>query len=678
MVQRRKSWLPVGAFVVAAVIVAMASCGGSKNDGSGFQQSTGAASSSGASSGGASSGSTSGCGAGLCIGGDDAGLNPDALGGGAGNPPPHSSMNMTVDDCPGTSGLSASVVSSLESGGTVDSSMKWLYPYDGTVFPGGLLPPVLQWSAQSGGTPSGVYVHLKSSLFEYKGCFGATNPTQLPIPAMVWSEALGQSNGSNDPLTVQVTTVSGGRVSGPITEHWTIALGSLKGVIYYNTYTSPQVMNNGAVMQLKPGLPTPTPILAIAGTSPVGPCISCHSLSANGSMLAAQRHFYPGGLQSPGSMTFNLTTGLPNATNPTPLASDAMDDWGFSAVYPDGTMLLTAGEPADSTSVTALFPVANTNNPGMIGPKASTMYDTMTGATITFTGLAVEHAMMPMFSPDGTKIVFNDVDNNGGHGLVVQSYDKMTHTFSNATVIYKDSANYPGWPFFTPDSANVVFAMGPSSNFASIPPASFSGVGPVQAQASDVTTSNLYMVRLSSPGTAQALDLANGVKSGTSYLPFPGRDENLNFYPTGSPVSAGGYFWVFFTSRRQYGNVMVDTTNSNAVPDPVFHAETKKIWATAITIDGNGDTSHPAFLLPGQEEASGNIRAFAALAPCTAMGKACTSGVDCCGGYCTNGTCGMPPKCAADGDKCTTSADCCTQVPPLSCIGGFCGTIVPQ
>src|SRR5581483_10770201 len=210
-----------------------------------------------------------------------------------------------------------------EAGGAVDSAMKWLYPYDGTVFPGGLLPPVLQWSAQSGGTPSGVMIHLHSQLFDYKGCFGATSPTNLAIPTDVWNQALGQSNGASDPLTVELTTITGGKVSGPITEHWTIALGSLKGLIYYNTYTSPQVGNNGAVMMLKPGQATPTPVLAIAGISPTGPCISCHSLSANGGMLVAQRHFYPGGLQSPGSMSFDLTKGLPNAMNPTPLASNA-------------------------------------------------------------------------------------------------------------------------------------------------------------------------------------------------------------------------------------------------------------------------------------------------------------------------------------------------------------------
>ena len=105
---------------------------------------------------------------------------------------------------------------------------------------------------------------------------------------------------------------------------------------------------------------------------------------ANGGMLAAQQHFYPGGLQAPGSQSFDLTKGLPNAKMPVPLASNMTDDWGFSAVYPDGTFLLTCGEPADSTAVTGLFPVNNVNNPGMLGIKTNAMYDTSTGSTITF------------------------------------------------------------------------------------------------------------------------------------------------------------------------------------------------------------------------------------------------------------------------------------------------------
>jgi hypothetical protein len=676
----------IGLVTLVAAFVAGASCGGTK--GSGFGDTPGGSSgSSGGGDGGGFGDDSSICfGQSSCGGGgsfDGSFPGPAADGGQM-----KVMTGVLLDECTGIKAVPSGTVTSLLAGGAVDSAMKWLYPYDQTVFPGGIMGPVLQWAPQSGGADA-VYLHMKSQIFEYKGCFGKTSPMQLTIPATAWAGAWNQSNGSADPLSVEVTTIAGGKVSGPITEHWTFALGSLKGLIYYNTYTSPQVGNNGAVMVVKPGTSMPTPLLAITGTSPVGPCISCHSLSANGSMIVAQKHFYPGGLTSPGSMSFSLGNGATiNATNPVALASTMNDDWGLSAVYIDGTRLLTAGEPTDSTAQTGLFPCGAGDNPGMIGPKVNLMYDTKTGMTIPFSGLAVSgpngpdagvgpHAMMPMFSPDGTKIVFNDTDNHQGHSLMVQDFDAATNTFSNPVTIYNDTKGlYPGWPFFTPDSSRVIFVLGAAANFSSIPPASFSDVGPVQAAASDVSTGDLYVVDLASPGTAHSMDLANGVRNGASYLPYPGRDEHLNFYPTGSPVAAGGYFWAFFTSRRQYGNVMTDSTvMPPAVPDPVFHAETKKIWVTAISIDAVGDPSHPAFYLPGQEAPSGNIRAFAALAPCAASGASCMSGIDCCGGYCTNGSCGKPTTCSMVDNKCTTTADCCMGS-GLKCIGGFCSTVV--
>jgi len=697
----RGKFTSAGFVALLAAILAVSSCGSTQ--GSGFGQ-NGQGSSSGAGGDGGQGGDDGP----LCLSGNCSG-GPGfdgSFGDASGIVQNKVDAGVVVDQCTGSS-IGASTVTSLEAGGTVDPAMKWLYPYDQTIFPGGLLAPVLQWAPQSG-TTTAVYLHMKSDLFEYKGCFAQKSPMQLTVPAAAWNGAWNQSNGASDPVEVQITTIAGTTVSGPITEHWTFALGSLKGIIYYNTYTSQIAGNNGAVMMLKPGASAPTALLAIAGTAspvPTGPCISCHSLSADGSMLVAQKHFYPGGLISPGSMSFNLKSGLPNAMNPANanapycggpglcVASTMNDDWGFSAVYPDGSRILTAGEATSSSMVTALFPDANTNNPGMIGVKANVMYDPTTGNTINYSGLqgmssaavtdagAGPHAMMPMFSPDGTKIVYNDVDNHGGHGLIVQSFDKTTNTFSSPVLIYNDASNYPGWPFFTPDSKNVVFSMGPGSNYATIPPASFSGVGPVQASASDVSSANLYIVSLATPGTAQALNLANGYRNGALYLPFGTRDKDLNFYPTGSPVAAGGYFWVFFTSRRQYGNVMVDTTNNNAVPDPVFHAETKKIWVTALTIGFNegqgGDPSHPAFLLPGQELVSGNIRAFAALAPCVANGASCTTGIDCCGGYCTNGTCNKPMTCSTVDNACVTNADCCSGT-GLQCIDGFCAMVAPQ
>lgn len=599
------------------------------------------------SGGGAHDGGGSGSGGGTIgsFGGDGggSGILGDA---GAGHPTP--TMPVTIDDCPGT--LPAATLSALQAGGAVDPAMKWLYPYDQTVFPGGLLPPVLQWAPQAAGTPTAVYVHMSSMLFDYKGCFGPTNPAQLPIPANVWSTAWSQSNGANDPLKVDLTTAVGTTVSGPITESWTFALGSLKGVVYYNTYTSPQVNNNGAVMEIKPGASAPSPFLVVTGMSPTGPCISCHSVSGNGQMIVAQHHQYPGGLVD--SDSYDLATNpAPTATSPT--AKTTSDDWGFSAVYPDGSRLLTDGQPGMTGNV---FPAGPGDNPGMEGPKASTMYDPATGATLPFSGLTGQHAMMPSFSPDGARIVFNDTDNGGGHTLVVMNFDASTNAFSNAKQIFKDTAGYPGWPFFTPDSKSVIFIDDSSANFAST----------TNPPLNDVAQADLLIVDVAS-GVAHRLDAANGfLPNGTSYLPYGTRDEHLNFYPTVSPVAAGGYYWVFFTSRRNYGNTLVDPNDGPA---------SKKLWVSAVTIGAapGSDSSHPAFYLPGQELASGNIRAFATLSPCKQNGTSCTSGVDCCGGACNGGSCGAPSGCSGIDDKCTTSADCCGG--SLECINGFCSQV---
>jgi hypothetical protein len=573
-------------------------------------------------------------------------------------------------------------------------TLQWLYPYDGTVFPEGLYPPLLQWSQT--GTPDGVYLHLWSTLFDYKGCFAGSNPPRLQIPVAIWNEAQGQSNGAGDPLHVELTTSTGGGVSGTLTAQWTIALGSLKGLVYYDTYTS-QIANtaslstggNGAVMQLKLGSTAPIPLLAITGMGspiPTGPCISCHSVSASGSMLVGVKEYFPGGLNSPGSVSYNLSSGQPDAS--APLASSMADVWGLAAVYPDGSRLLTAAEPGDSSQSGGLFPSNDRNNPGMIGPKANVMYDPRTGSAITFSGLSCTYAMMPAWSPDGKKIVFNDADVHGGHALVVQDFNASTNTFSNAVVVYADSTLYPGWPNFTPDGASIVFALG-ASNFSSISTSAFTNVGPAQASASDVAAGDLYIAPVPASGSAgdagvqgdggaggsaQPLALANGYRGGASYMPFPGRDEHLGFYPSVGTVASGGYFWVAFMSRRQFGNVMVDTSNGNAVPDPVFRSETKKIWVTAVSMGGSGDPSHPAFVLPGQELASGNYRPTLALAPCKASGT-CTSGVECCQGGCNAGACGAPGTCSAVDEKCATAADCCDT--SNRCIAGFCALAHP-
>ena len=90
----------------------------------------------------------------------------------------------------------------------------------------------------------------------------------------------------------------------------------------------------------------------------------------------------------------------------------------------------------------------------------------------------------------------------------------------------------------------------------------------------------------------------------TTYLPFGADELHHNYFPTVSPVAAGGYFWVFFDSVRHYGNLGLQ----------------RQLWGAAIDIQPDGDLQSrpqppcvPTY--QSQELGAGNHRAFAALDP---------------------------------------------------------------
>jgi len=530
---------------------------------------------------------------------------------------------------------------------------------------------VLQWDAPSSGADA-VLIHMRSMFLDYRICLPLTEAMRVQIPQGAWDSAGAQSIGRSDPLTLDVVLSSGGSAVRLATRTFSFALADLKGAIYYNTYNSLLAAQAGAVggvvMRILPHEPEPAVFATATG---IGECIGCHAVSADGSRMVAEVHTSGGAAEGP-SRSFDLTS-VGTGVNPAPLRDD-LRRAGFSGISPDGSVYVTTGRAEPGPLGGASFGGGATVVTGTFGPEETKLFDTATGAEVAGSGVH-PYAYMPTFSSDSTEIVFNKMDTSGtsGHTLAVMDFDPAGKTFSGLRDIFSDSMSFPAWPFFLPDVVSlqeenmvargkrVVFSLGSNADFVTAG-VSF-GV---------IAQSDLWWVDVES-GMAAPLDRANGIDGGQLYLPHGAADEHKSFVPTVSPVAAGGYFWVFFTSRRSYGNLMV-------VDQALNSPEAKKIWVAAIDIDAvpGTDPSHPAFYLPNQELESGNIRAFAALEPCRENGSMCGSGIDCCCGFCIEGQCGCKPedRCANLDEKCETAADCCEAT--AACIGGFCQILGPQ
>jgi hypothetical protein len=652
--------------LIAAISVVVA-CSGGSEAGPGSRRPTGGPAAGAA----ANSGGLASAGAASFPGNNTGPVLPPSNPGSVAQPPqlaPQGERTMeSMRECDGK--LDPTVLAELRRTDLPQGSSRLLYPYDRTVFPRGLPAPVLQWD---GVAADSVYVHARSMLFEYEGCWSGSMLSNIALPQAAWDRAADQSLGKGDPLVVEISLASGGTGQRLPTVNLVFALASLRAAVYYNTYGSLLANQQGAVggvvMRVIPGEAEPSVFLTAPAPTH---CIGCHSVSADGSRMVAEVHMQPG-LTEDLSSSYDLTT-VGTMTNPPPLKND-LKRAGFAALYPDGSVYLTTGRIAPGP-IGSLPGTPPGNVPGTFGPEPSRLFDTNTGAELSGSGIA-EYAYMPSFSVDGSMVAFNQMDASGapaGHTLAVMDYDHTGKTFTNQRPVLNDPMQYPSWPGFLPDVVDktvefeirngkrVVFQLGANSDFTT------------QEQPVGVTPhpADLYWVDVDS-GKVAPLSAANGLDaSGAVTLPYGERDAHKNYIPTVSPVAAGGYFWVFFTSKRNYGNLYV-------ADPPELRAEGKKIWVTALDINAppGTDPSHPAFFLPGQELESGNIRAFAALEPCRENGSTCESGIDCCCGFCTEGVCACGTECSHLEEKCTTAGDCCdkTQV----CVGGFCGFVNPS
>lgn len=589
------------------------------------------------------------------VSGGDAGVGSGGAGGVGGEGPGAPidiTTKATLDDVP-----------------TADAKVKWLYPYDKTVWPRGLLAPLLQWDT-GGYSFDAVKIHIKETAFEYTGTFAKTATPFLhhPIPQDVWKK-LTYSNGG-EPVTVELTFAAGSKHVGPITESWTIAKGPLKGTVYYDSYGTKLAENycctatggrfGGATLAIKGG--STDPALVAGGNGTEEKCRVCHSVSASGSTLITQW-----GNNYGKTGAFDLKT----AGYPETAMAPTDGRFTYAGLYPDGSMLFSNSSPAGTAAV------------------LSGLYGVPSGTPITTTGLPTGlQAALPSFSPDGKHVAFGFYGGTGSDrkSLAALDFDVTSKAFSSLVTLHTPATGMAVWSSWLPTSDGVIFQVETLGNGRDY--AGTRSTCDASGTCSNVGTHGQIWWVDAKTKTAARLDNLNGV----GHVPTGGNahddDTTLNYEPSVSPVVSGGYAWVVFVSRRLYGNV---ATINPFWSDPRFHdisstPTTKKLWVAAIDLGAapGTDPSHPAFYLPAQELLAGNSHGYWVVDPCKAEGTTCETGDECCGGFCQPGTDGKltctnkPPMCAAEYEKCEKDEDCCGVGAGVKCLGGRCAAAGPK
>ncbi len=553
------------------------------------------------------------------------------------------------------SNLPPAVQSGLQGASSPDASVVWAYPYDGTVWARGLLPPTLQWNG--GAATDDYYIHVASPTFElqeFTTATGAPN-SQVLLDATTWGKLTDSTSGTT---LMSVARWNGTSDSVIAKQTWTVAPASIRSTIYYWSN------NLGRVLRIQPGAAQPDDFANAAPLNDASQyqqdsCLmTCHTVSADGSTIVSGGGTYAGSYDlHSGQPTHSLggtwgsdpnTAGQPEWTN---------IQWEAPALSPTGKYILVNSMAQNG--------VSDLSGPGTL----MGLFTTADGMPVTTSGVQGSPFASPAFSPDGTKVAY--VDSGDPTTWNGAGYNWQNPPPGDLKVIaFDDTKN----PMFSSPQTMVPVGSGKSITWPSVSP---DGQWAVYARSASFDTRNgpgdLYFGSLVTPNQEVRLAKIDG-----DGYPFAAgaRDLSFNYEPSFAPVAAGGYFWVVFTSRRTYGNTL---TGASTV--------VKQLWVAAIDQNPKPgvDPSHPAFHLQGQDETNLAMRGFMSLPPCASDGQGCQSGTDCCGGYCASGGDGgapvcrsMPMGCSMNGDKCNTTSDCCNAAAGVTCIAKVCSEPTPQ
>ena len=488
-----------------------------------------------------------------------------------------------------------------------------VYPYDATVFPLGVLAPEVQINNGQ----SAVYrLKITEKYMEYVAYFNASSPLRYLMDQQAWEGVGASGTGSiSDPVSVQISHLQGGQAYAPMTQTWHIAQGKVRGAVYY--WELPGVCgggSNGKILKIRPDSATPEEFFQ------PNQCWGCHTVSRDGKTMMAtldQPFPFP-------QITIDLTQ-TPAVYGPINVNTGLRGTFGAFNNTSDKLILSNDDSGQDNSS------------------KILRIVDAANGSVLNGNAMG-SGCIEPAWSPDGAKLAAIcgasgwgwGFDASGGY-LAVADVAPDGVSVSNVTQIVAQAGQQgrPAYPSFTSDSAYIAYGR-PTSGSRS------TGNG------------DLWLVK---PDGSDAKKL--GIAA----------SDNRSFNPVFAPQRAGGYYWLVFISRRDYGNTLVGTNR-------------QQLWMTAIDDPPTaGDPSHPPFYMRGQEGCGLSENAYMAKEPCRNKGESCVTGADCCEGQCVkdpNGSgtyiCGEPPPpgtCSDTGNACKTGADCCNY-PEDECIDGFC------
>lgn len=499
-----------------------------------------------------------------------------------------------------------------------------VYPLDGAVMPQNVYPADVQWTRGVEGDLFRITLAKPSvRVVAYLVHGGAGFGSHWLVDAEAWRALAQTEPDARASITVDRWEAATGEAIAGTPREVLFARAALTGSVYYWD------IQRGRIVRIDDGTATPNEFMPAPPTAMDGAsCVGCHSVSNSGRYMAGRL----GGGENIGAV-FDLTTDLTATPAPSIFPLQTVEPtstrWWFSAWSPDDTRLVLSSFEGTGPAGVMRF------------------MDPITGALIPVTGTLPTNITQPDWSPDGTRIAYVTNANAWGGAFTTGDIGTLDvtgpDTFGASRVIHAGTSlagssppgNADSYPSWAPDSRHIAFAHGSGTR-------------------SEDQQSALYVMGRDGAGVVR-LDAANG-------------PSTTNFQPRFSPFDQGGYFWLSFLSRRDYGNAEVGTAGTDF----------QQVWVTAIRKDAppGTDPSSPPYWISGQRTTSRNISAFWAPRPCRPDGESCSVGSECCGGDCrpdASGAlvCSPPPpdRCRNDGETCSSTEDCCEG---LECVGRVC------